>query len=71
MPILQLPQPIRQLVEEVDASRTGVGAVLSQRSPFNNKLYHCAFFSHKLFPVERNYDVEDEKLLAIKSALEE
>ncbi|KAF7640601.1 hypothetical protein LDENG_00031180, partial [Lucifuga dentata] len=47
-PILQLPEPDRQLVVEVDASDVDVGAVLSQRSVEDNKLHPCAFFSRRL-----------------------
>lgn len=33
------------------------------------KLHPCAFFSNKLSPVEKNYDIGNRKLLAIKLAL--
>ncbi|KAK3570542.1 hypothetical protein QTP86_022078 [Hemibagrus guttatus] len=36
-----------------------------------SRLHPCAFFSHKLNPVERNYDIGNRELLAIKLALEE
>ena len=49
----------------------GVGAVLSQQSPVDKKLHPCAFLSHCLSPTERNYDVGNRKLLAVKLALEE
>lgn len=55
---------------EVDASDTGVGAVLSQREESFGKLKPCAFFSRKLTSTERNYDVGNGELLAIKLALE-
>ena len=42
---------------EVDASDSGVGGVLSQRSASDQKLHPCTFFSHCLPPAERNYDV--------------
>ncbi len=64
------PHPSPKL-EEVDASTTGVGAVLSQQQGTPPKLHPCAFFSRKLSPVERNYDIGNRKLLAIKLALEE
>ncbi|XP_064197194.1 uncharacterized protein LOC135257909 [Anguilla rostrata] len=70
-PILIHPDPVRQFVVEVDASETGGGAVLSQRSVSDNKLHPCAFFSRKFSPAERNYDAGDRELLAIKMALEE
>ncbi len=43
-PILNNPDPSRQFVVEVDASEVGVGAILSQRSPSDNKVHPCAFF---------------------------
>lgn len=70
-PVLIHPDPSLQFTVEVDASDTGVGAILSQRSPKDNKLHPCAFFSHKLDPPERNYDVGNRELLAVVMALEE
>ena len=67
-PILTLPDP--QFVVEVDASSTGVGAVLSQRSE-DGKMHPCDFLSWRLSPAERNYDVGNRELLAVKIALEE
>ncbi|XP_078812567.1 uncharacterized protein LOC144996750 [Oryzias latipes] len=61
----------RQFVVEVDASDSGVGAILSQREEKTGKLKPCAFYSKKLTPAERNYDVGNRELLAIKLALEE
>ena len=70
-PILVEPDPSLQFVVEADASDTGVGAILSQRSPSDHKLHPCAFFSCRLSLPERNYDVGNHELLAIKLALEE
>ncbi|KAL0156943.1 hypothetical protein M9458_048189, partial [Cirrhinus mrigala] len=70
-PILHHPDPDKPFIVEVDASSTGVGAVLSQRQGDPPKMYPCAYFSHKLNPAERNYDVGNRELLAIKLALEE
>uniref|UniRef100_A0A3P9M887 Gypsy retrotransposon integrase-like protein 1 n=1 Tax=Oryzias latipes TaxID=8090 RepID=A0A3P9M887_ORYLA len=70
-PILSQPDPLRQYVVEVDASDSGVGAILSQREVNSGKLKPCAFFSRKLSMAERNYDVGNRELLAIKLALEE
>uniref|UniRef100_A0A3B3HZY6 Gypsy retrotransposon integrase-like protein 1 n=1 Tax=Oryzias latipes TaxID=8090 RepID=A0A3B3HZY6_ORYLA len=70
-PILIQPDTTRQFVLEVDASDSGVGAVLSQREEKTDKLKPCAFFSKKLTPAERNYDVGNRELLAIKLAIEE
>ncbi len=57
---------------EVDASTTGVGAVLSQQQGTPAKISPCALLlSSKLSPAERNYDIGNRELLAIKLALEE
>ncbi len=56
---------------EVDASTTGVGAVLSQQQGTPTRLHPCAFFSRKLSPAEKNYDIGNRELLAIKLTLEE
>ena len=70
-PILLHPDPSLPFVVEVDASDVGIGAVLSQRSPKDEKLHPCAFFSKKLDSAERNYGIGDRELLAVKLALEE
>ena len=70
-PILVQPDPNRQFILEVEASDSGVGAVLSQRSIPDQKLHPCAFFSRRLNPAEWNYDVGNRELLAVKLALEE
>lgn len=56
---------------EVDASTTGEGPVLSQQQGMPPRLHTCAFFSRKLSLAERNYDIGNRELLAIKLALEE
>lgn len=53
-PILIQSDPSKQFMVEVDASDSGVGAVLSQRSDKDSKLHPCAFFSRKLCLAERN-----------------
>ncbi len=70
-PILHHPDPNSPFVVEVDASNIGIGAILSQRQGDPARLYPCAYHSRKLTPTERNYDVGDRELLAIKSALKE
>lgn len=44
--------------------------MLSQRSGPDQKMHPCAFFSRRLNPAERNYDVGNRQLLAVKLALE-
>ncbi|KAK3535604.1 hypothetical protein QTP70_017137 [Hemibagrus guttatus] len=58
-------------VVEVDASSSGLRAVLSQHHGEPGKLHPCAFYSWKLTTAEANYDVGNRELLAIKAALEE
>ncbi len=70
-PIHVHPGPERPFIVEVDASTPGVGAILSQQQGNPAKLHPCAFFSCKLSPAERNYDIGNRELLAIKLALEE
>ncbi len=69
-PLLVHPNPRLPFVVEVYASTTGVGAVLFQQQGTPPKLHPCAFFSRKLSPAERNYDMGNRELLAIKLALE-
>ncbi len=45
--------------------------MLSQRSSQDDRVHPCAFFSHRLAPAERNYDVGNRELLAIRLALGE
>ncbi|KAK3572456.1 hypothetical protein QTP86_033106, partial [Hemibagrus guttatus] len=70
-PLLIHPDPDKPFVVEVDVSTTGVGAVLSQQQGSPSRLHLCAFFSHKLNLAERNYNISNRELLAIKLALEE
>lgn len=70
-PILKHPDPDKPFVVEVDVSDAGVGAILSQHFGLKPKMDPVAFFSQKLSAAERNYDVGDRELLAIKLALEE
>jgi len=55
----------------VDASDTGIGAVLSQQSAEDQKLHPCAFFSRRFSPAEENYDIGNRELLAVVAAFEE
>ena len=70
-PILVHPDPERQFIVEVDASNTGVGAVLSQSSAGDAKVHPCAYYTHRLSPAERNYDIGNKELLPVKLTIEE
>ncbi|KAL0177254.1 hypothetical protein M9458_026148, partial [Cirrhinus mrigala] len=70
-PILHHPDPSLPFVVEVDASSTGIGAILSQRNGSPARMFPCAYYSRKLSSAERNYDVGNRELLAMKSAVEE
>ncbi len=52
----------------MDASNTGIGAILSQRQGNPAKLYPCAYFSRKLNAAERNYDVGDRETVSHESS---
>ncbi|KAK3510407.1 hypothetical protein QTP70_005899 [Hemibagrus guttatus] len=69
--ILRHPDPDIPFVVEVDASSSGIGAMLFQQHGVPGKLHPCAFFSRKLMAAEANYDVGNRELLSIKAALEE
>ncbi|XP_056132867.1 uncharacterized protein LOC130109929 [Lampris incognitus] len=56
-PVLIHPVPTRQFIVEVDASDTGIGAVLFQQSEEVQKTHPCAFLSRRFTPAERNYDI--------------
>ncbi len=63
-PLLVHPDPDKPFIVEVDASTTGVGAVLSQQQGTPARLHPCALY-------DRNYDIGNRELLAIKLVLEE
>ncbi len=62
-PILRHPDPHVPFVVEVDASTTGVGAVLSQQYGEPPRLQPCAYYSKKLTPAEQNYDIKNLQYL--------
>ncbi len=63
---LMIPDPHVPFVVEVDASTTGVGAMLSQQFGEPPHLQPCAYYSKKLSSAEQNYDIRNQELLAIK-----
>ncbi|CAJ0931153.1 unnamed protein product [Ranitomeya imitator] len=70
-PVLRQPDVSLPFQVEVDASEIGAGAVLSQRESDGSLMKPCAFFSRKFSPADRNYDVGNRELLAMKWAFEE
>ena len=54
---------------QVDASNTGIGAVLSQMDA-EGADYPIAFISHKLLPREVNYPIIEKECLAIIWSIE-
>ncbi|KAI2649191.1 Transposon Tf2-6 polyprotein [Labeo rohita] len=70
-PLLCHSNPEHPFVLELDASTTGIGAVLSQAAGEPPLLHPCAYHSLKLTLAEQNYNVGNQELLAIKLALEE
>ncbi|KAL0159656.1 hypothetical protein M9458_043381, partial [Cirrhinus mrigala] len=65
-PILRHPDPELEFTVEVDASNTGIRAILSQRHGNPPKMHPCAF-SRKLNSAEQNYDAGNRELLAMKA----
>jgi hypothetical protein len=68
-PVLAHPNPDAPFVVEVDASNYGLGCILSQKGS-DGLMHPCAFHSRSLSRSERNYDVYDKELLAVKVAFE-
>ncbi|KAK3513069.1 hypothetical protein QTP70_000954 [Hemibagrus guttatus] len=66
-PLLVHPDPDKPFIVEVDASTTGVGAVLSQQQGNPSRLHPCAAFSRKLNPAEVNYDIGNRELPGSKN----
>ena len=69
-PVLVMPDQMKPFQIECDASKYVLGAVLTQLDS-NGDRHPCAFISKTFSPAERNYEIYDQKLLAIIWALEE
>ncbi len=70
-PILHHQDPDLEFIVKVDASNTGIVAILSQHQGSPPKLFPCAYYSRKLNSTKRNYNVGDRELLAMKATFEE
>ena len=70
MPILVFPDFNKPFLLETDASKEGLGAVLSQKQ--SNGHYHpVTFGSHSLTPSEKNYHSSKLEFLALKWSVTE
>ena len=67
-PVLAVTDPERPLVLMTDASRVGVGAVLTQRSSEDGRVRVVAYHSRKLTSTEQRYTVHERELLAVVDA---
>ena len=67
-PTLQLPDPSRLFTLATDASKFASGAILLQTDS-NGDWHPCSYLSQSFFPVECNYNIYDQELLAIIRAL--
>ena len=63
--MLQAPDFNRRFVLQTDASKMGLGAVLSQRGP-DGREHPVAYASRKSSPAERNYSTIEQECLSIK-----
>ena len=64
-PVLAYPDPSKEYLLEMDASKLGLGAVLSQKQS-NGRYHPVAFRSRALHGVEVNYHSTKLKFLAMK-----
>jgi RNase H-like domain found in reverse transcriptase/Reverse transcriptase (RNA-dependent DNA polymerase) len=69
-PVLAMPDENKLYKVETDASKSAIGAVLSQKQ--DDGLWHpVEFFSRSMTPAEKNYQIYDQEMLAIIEALRE
>ena len=68
-PVLAYPDPDKEYLLETDASKLGLGAVLSQKQE-NRKYHPVAFRSRALHGAKLNYHSMKLEFLAMKWAME-
>ena len=68
-PVLAYPDPNREYLLETDASRLGLGAMLSHKQS-DGKYHPVAFGSRALHGVEANYHSTKLEFLAMKWSME-
>ncbi|KAG0755733.1 hypothetical protein G6F57_013048 [Rhizopus arrhizus] len=65
-PVLRFPDFSRPFELHTDGACTaGIGVILCQRDPRNNRAYAVSYASRSLSPAERNYGVSEVEALAI------
>ena len=69
-PLLAFLDFTKPLLLETDASKEGLGAILSQKQD-DGRFHPVAFGSHSLTPTERNYHSSKLEFLALKWSIKE
>jgi len=69
-PVLRMFDPARPITIETDASDYAIGACMSQPDD-EGRLHPVMFYSRKMVPAEKNYDIHDKELLAIVDTFRE
>ena len=65
LPLLAFPDFTKPFLLETDASKEGLGAILSQKQD-DGRFHPVTFGSHSLTPAERNYHSSKLEFLALK-----
>ena len=66
-PVLRNPNPTKCYIVDTDVLAYALGATISQ--DFTDGRHPIAYYSKSLLPAEQNYNIYDQELLAIISAL--
>ena len=70
LPLLVFPDFTKPFLLETDASKEGLGAILSQKQD-DGRFHPVAFGSHSLTPAEKNYHSSKLEFLALKWGITE